>query len=75
MNRLVNEVTTLRRLPPPAMRRAIREGANVSRARLARELGVTNTAVGHWETGERTPSVRVREAYCDLLEALKDAAA
>lgn len=74
MSALINEVAASRRLPPPAMRRAIREGAGVSRARFARELGVAPSAVGFWEAG-RTPSAPYLEAYCNLLDALKDAAA
>lgn len=74
MSALMNEVATIKRLPPPTMRRAIREGAGVSRARLARELGVTANAVGFWEDG-RTPSVQHLKAYCDILDALKEAAA
>ena len=44
-------------------------------ARLGAELGVSAAAVSRWEAGTRVPSVPLRGAYCDLLDALKEAAA
>lgn len=75
MNRLIDEVATLRRLPAPRECKAIRQRAGVSLARLGAELGVSAAAVSRWEAGTRVPSVPVRGAYCDLLDALKEAAA
>jgi DNA-binding transcriptional regulator YiaG len=60
------------RLPPPDERRAIREAAGVSISALARELGVSPSAVSVWEKGTFTPRPRRAAAYGDLLRALQE---
>lgn len=62
------------RLPPPAERRAIREAAGVSISAIARELGVSPSAVSVWEKGTFTPRPRHAAAYSDLLRALQQLA-
>ncbi|MFJ8200902.1 helix-turn-helix domain-containing protein [Streptomyces sp. NPDC096152] len=57
-------------LPPPAERRALREGLNLSRAQLAQALGVSPSTVGGWESG-RDPSGEVREKYAYFLEGAR----
>jgi DNA-binding transcriptional regulator YiaG len=59
-----------RRLPSPALRRAIRANAGVSASDVAKAVGVTRNAVGHWERGERTPRGQVLAAYIEVLEEL-----
>ena len=60
-----------RRLPAPAMRRAIRTGAGLSLRHIAEAIGgVSPQAVGLWEAGERTPSERLLPAYVAVLERL-----
>ncbi|SNX65620.1 helix-turn-helix protein [Streptomyces sp. TLI_55] len=54
-------------LPPVDVRRALREGLNLSRAQVAQALGVSPSTVGGWETG-RDPSGEVREKYAYFLE-------
>jgi transcriptional regulator with XRE-family HTH domain len=71
MGDLLQEVRAVRRLPPPAMARAIRLAAGVTQARLARELGVDRTTVLRWELGKRRPSRRVARAYAELLANLQ----
>lgn len=75
MSGLVAEVLTARRLPPPALAKAVRVAAGVSQARVARELGVTRVTVARWEAGARRPRGLTLHAYVDLLEALREAAA
>ncbi|GAA1013208.1 helix-turn-helix domain-containing protein [Streptomyces thermogriseus] len=57
-------------LPPPEERRALREGLNLSRARLAQALNVSPSTVGGWESG-RDPSGEVREKYAYFLEGAR----
>jgi transcriptional regulator with XRE-family HTH domain len=57
-------------LPPAEERRALREGLNLSRAQLAKVLGVSPSTVGGWESG-RDPSGEVREKYAYFLEGAR----
>ena len=57
-------------LPPVDVRRALREGLNLSRAQVAQALGVSPSTVGGWETG-RDPSGEVREKYAYFLEGAR----
>jgi DNA-binding transcriptional regulator YiaG len=72
---LVNEVRRAHTLPSPATRRMIRVTAGISQSRLGAELGVHRITVARWESGTRTPSGRVRAAYADLLNQLRETAA
>ncbi|GAA0917965.1 helix-turn-helix domain-containing protein [Streptomyces thermoalcalitolerans] len=58
-------------LPPAEERRALREGLNISRARLAQALNVSPSTVGGWESG-RDPSGEVREKYAYFLEGARN---
>ncbi|MGW1362936.1 helix-turn-helix domain-containing protein [Streptomyces chartreusis] len=53
-------------LPPAEQRRAAREGLGLSRAQVARAVGVSPSAVAGWETG-RDPDGHVREKYAYFL--------
>lgn len=70
---LAREVATARRLPPPELRRAIREAAGVSLARVGAACGVTKQAVHTWEHGRRTPRGEHLSAYLRVLDVLKGA--
>ena len=59
-------------LPIPAMRKAIRESAHVSLARVAAILGVHRASVSRWESGKRTPRGEQRRRYKRLLDELKE---
>lgn len=74
MSALADEVRIRRRLPSRAVRRAIREEAGVSQARLAAELGVHPVTVARWELGSRKPSRRHEAAYLAVLDELKASA-
>ena len=67
---LLQRVRDQRDLPKPAIRRAIREAAGLSRAAVAAELGVTRQAVDNWERGLRTPRPPHLHKYAALLRAL-----
>lgn len=75
MSRLLDEVAVARRLPSPAMARAIRAAAGVSQARLAAELGVQRVTVARWEAGKRRPRGELLAAYVELLEGLRQVGA
>lgn len=74
MSDLLGEVRDRRRLPQPAMARAIRETAGVSQERVAEELGVHPVTVYRWEKGTRRPRGRLLRSYADLLAQLSEAA-
>ncbi|WP_241563533.1 helix-turn-helix domain-containing protein [Streptomyces sp. E1N211] len=57
-------------LPPPNERRRLREARALTRAQLARRLGVRPDTVRAWESGRSTPRGRNRVAYAEVLSAL-----
>ncbi|MFZ4185321.1 helix-turn-helix domain-containing protein [Streptomyces pseudogriseolus] len=57
-------------LPPPDERRRLREARALTRAHLAKRLGVRPDTVRSWESGRSTPRGRNRVAYAELLSAL-----
>ncbi|WP_424860351.1 helix-turn-helix domain-containing protein [Streptomyces sp. MMS24-I29] len=56
-------------LPAAEVRRALRERARLSRAQVARALGVGPSTVAGWESG-RDPSGETRAKYAYLLDGL-----
>ncbi|MET7727521.1 helix-turn-helix domain-containing protein [Streptomyces mirabilis] len=53
-------------LPPAEERRSLRESIGLSRAQVARALGVSPSTLGGWESG-RDPSGEARERYAYFL--------
>jgi transcriptional regulator with XRE-family HTH domain len=70
---LREELAARRDLPPPAERRALREAAGISLETVAREIGVTRQAVGHWEAGDRRPRGANLRRYVEVLRILAGA--
>ena len=68
----VRREITERRLPVPAVRRAIREASGVSAVELAESLGVSRYTVYGWEKGRREPRGDDRKAYGAWLEAARE---
>lgn len=66
----VGEVTWARNLAKSGAARLIREGAGLSTAELAAELGVSPGAVSLWERGLRTPRGDVAGRYAQVLQTL-----
>ncbi|WP_406448731.1 helix-turn-helix domain-containing protein [Streptomyces sp. NBC_01622] len=54
-------------LPPAEQRRMLREALHLSRAQVARALGVSPSTVGGWESG-RDPGGEVRDQYAYFLK-------
>ncbi|MCX4482278.1 helix-turn-helix domain-containing protein [Streptomyces cellulosae] len=66
---LLASLTPQSALPEARVRRGLRERAGLSKAQLARTLGVSPSTVTGWETG-RDPSGELRTKYAYLLEGL-----
>ncbi|MCX4870352.1 helix-turn-helix domain-containing protein [Streptomyces sp. NBC_00257] len=66
---LLADVGPQAELPPPDVRRELREQARLSKAQVARALGVSPSTVGAWEGG-RDPSDEIRAKYAYLLDGL-----
>ncbi|MFJ4880861.1 helix-turn-helix domain-containing protein [Streptomyces sp. NPDC088745] len=66
---LLSSVTEQAALPEPGMRRALRERAHLSKAQVAKALGVSPSTLSGWESG-RDPSGEVRTKYAYLLDGL-----
>ncbi|MFC8265388.1 helix-turn-helix domain-containing protein [Streptomyces cinereoruber] len=61
-------------LPQPDERRRLREAARLSQQDIADAVGSTRAAVGHWETGLRSPRGRLLANYVDVLRVLRESA-
>lgn len=61
-----------KRLPAPAVCRAIRESAGVSVRELAVLLDVTPTCVSYWELGRRKPKSDHLVRYVAALDLMRD---
>jgi DNA-binding transcriptional regulator YiaG len=61
-----------RRLPPPPVRRAIREASGIPVVELAEELGISKYTLYHWEVGRREPRGAQRKAYAAWLAAARE---
>ena len=66
---LLASLTPQPALPEAQVRRDLREGAGLSKAQVARALGVSPSTVAGWETG-RDPSGELRAKYAYLLDGL-----
>ncbi|MBC2868545.1 helix-turn-helix transcriptional regulator [Streptomyces mexicanus] len=58
-------------LPPAGQRRRLREDVGLSRAQVARALGVSPSTLGGWEAG-RDPSGQTREKYAYFLRQAEE---
>lgn len=67
---LLADARRRRSLPPPTVRRLLRERAGLTQSEVAGVLGVGRPAATRYETGTRGPRGEVRLAYVDLLERL-----
>ena len=68
---LLQLVRERRELPPPALRRALREAATVSLEEVGEQLGVSRQTVSRWERGERFPRPQHLVAYAELLRSFR----
>ncbi|MFG2320584.1 helix-turn-helix domain-containing protein [Streptomyces tendae] len=67
---LLDAVGPQAELPPCQVRRELRERARLSKAQVARTLGVSPSTLSGWESG-RDPAGEVRTKYAYLLDGLK----
>jgi len=63
-------IAMVRRLAANGSARAIREAAGLSISEVARDLGVTPSAVSRWERGLRRPHGQPATDYLKILEGL-----
>lgn len=70
MSGLIEQVRLARRLPAPAIAKAIRQAAGVSQSAVADELAVHRVTVARWESGDRRPQGDLLRRYVELLDAL-----
>ncbi|KFF98869.1 hypothetical protein IQ62_22190 [Streptomyces scabiei] len=66
---LLDAVGPQAELPPCHVRRELREQARLSKAQVARALGVSPSTLSGWESG-RDPAGEIRTKYAYLLDGL-----
>ncbi|MCX5414971.1 DNA-binding transcriptional regulator [Streptomyces sp. NBC_00059] len=69
---LLEEARLNASIPSPAERQRLREAANLSRAQIAKAVGVGRTTVANWETGHSDPTPPGRLPYLKLLKGLAE---
>jgi transcriptional regulator with XRE-family HTH domain len=70
LDALLSRSRLRRDLPPPSIRRLLRERAGLSQEAIANVLGVTRPTVTRWELGARTPRNAALVRYSELLDRL-----
>lgn len=70
---IADSVRLNRRLPSPALRRAIRSDAGLTVAEVADAVGVTRQAVNNWERGARSPRGAALRSYVAVLDEIRKA--
>ena len=68
----VAELVRGHRLPPPAVRRSIREHAHLTLADLAALVGVNLHTIRRWELNLHEPTANNRRRYAAVLHELLD---
>jgi DNA-binding XRE family transcriptional regulator len=68
---LIGQLTTRRRLPPPATRRAIRVAAGATQDDVAAVVRVHRETISRWESGRREPRRLHLVRYIEILENLR----
>jgi DNA-binding transcriptional regulator YiaG len=61
---------TRRRLPEPAVRRLLRERAQLTQGEIAAVAGVDRASVSRWESGAREPRGETLATYISILDRL-----
>jgi transcriptional regulator with XRE-family HTH domain len=75
LDELLEQVRSVRQLPPATERRRIREAAGVTQRALGRALGVGWTTIDRWESGSTPRDPERRAEYAHALEELRRLAA
>lgn len=65
------EIARARELLRSGRAQEIRENAGLSRAEIAADLGVDQSAIWRWERGKRAPRGNVAKRYAQLLHQLE----
>lgn len=72
LDTLLRDRATVRRLPQPAIRRALRKAAGLSQSEVASVLAINRASISRYESGARTPRGNVATRYVELLETLAE---
>jgi transcriptional regulator with XRE-family HTH domain len=67
------EIAKARALIRSGRAQAIRERAGLSRSEVAESVGVNDSTIARWETGERSPRGEGAKRYARLLRELAEA--
>lgn len=65
------KIAARKTLPPPRLRRMLREDLGLTQEDIAQVLDVHRETVARWERGEAYPSGKHLVAYVELLQRLK----
>lgn len=68
---LIEEIRTIRSLPPPHRARQIRVLSGVTQQRLADEIEVHRVTLAKWEAGAAVPRGEARLRYAQVLAELQ----
>ena len=66
----LKSLSAARRWAKNGTARKVRELSELTQAEIAETVGVDQSAVALWETGQRTPSGDAAKKYADVLVAL-----
>ena len=70
LSQFLEQARQRRSLPPPAVRRVLREQAGLSQHDVALALGIDRATVSRYESGQRAPRRRLVARYISLLARL-----
>jgi transcriptional regulator with XRE-family HTH domain len=68
----VLDITRGRSLAASGQARSIRKQAKVSQSEVASAIGVTASALSHYEAGRRVPTGKVAIRLCHVLDELRE---
>jgi predicted transcriptional regulator len=70
LNAALAKASLHRRLPAPAVRRALRDNAGLTQQDVADVCGVSRVSIARYEAGTRDPRGAVQARYVELLMKL-----
>lgn len=70
LDRAAARAEVVRRLPPPQVRRLLRERSGLTQEEVAGLMKVSRPTVSRWESGSRSPRRKALERYLAVLDRL-----
>ena len=71
-HRVLESILLHRDLPPPDVRRALRESRGLSQDELAAAVGCSRASISYYETTSRAPRTHLLDRYVEAIRALRD---